>query len=246
MKLLIFIKIYKKLFFIYYILYKSKKMRFKFCGNVDCPDWLITEIIYISKITPVKLRILGNLICKYIMKEGDTVKIKKILEEMNLSPEEITIVISSLCFIIKSSAKFNIDDMMLSQELQQLGLPQDTADAISKVFKKNKDVLRNYLKEDIFSFKRVSDVHYKTSYCMADKYNNFDCTNEKENEAIEDNYIINSLEKAEITLCFDLKGKDKKKDGDKYLVNMDKETLGKLIQDLEYYSSVIKKYKEEA
>lgn len=85
---------------------------------------------------------------------------------------------------------------------------------------------------------------------MADKYNNFDCTNEKENEAIEDNYIIIniiiSLEKAEITLYFDLKGKYKKKNGDKYLVNMDKESLGKLIQVLEHYSSVIKKYKEEA
>ena len=221
-------------------------MKFKFCGNVDCPDWLITEITYLTKITPVKLRILGNLICKYIMKEGDTQKINKILEEMNLSSEEITIVISSLCFIIKSSAKFNVDDLMLSQELQQLGLPQDNADAISKVYKKNKEILRKYLKEDIFSFNKINDVHFKTSYCIADKYNNFDCTNEKENEAIEDNYIINSLEKAEITLCFDLKGKDKKKDGDKYLVNMDKETLGKLIQDLEYYSSVIKKYKEEA
>ena len=221
-------------------------MKFKFCGNVDCPDWLITEITYLTKITPVKLRILGNLICKYIMKEGDTQKINKILEEMNLSSEEITIVISSLCFIIKSSAKFNVDDLMLSQELQQLGLPQDNADAISKVYKKNKEILRKYLKEDIFSFNKINNIHFKASYCMADKYNNFDCTNEKENEAIEDNYIINSLEKAEITLCFDLKGKDKKKDGDKYLVNMDKETLGKLIQDLEYYSSVIKKYKEEA
>ena len=221
-------------------------MKFKFCGNVDCPDWLITEIIYLSKITPVKLRILGNLICKYIMKEGDTQKINKILEEMNLSPEEITIVISSLCFIIKNSGKFNVDDLILSQELQQLGLPQDNADAISKVYKKNKDILRNFLKEDIFSFNKINDVHYKTSYCIADKYNNFDCSNEKENEAIEDNFIINSLEKAEITLCFDLKGKDKKKEGGKYLVNMDKEALGKLIQDLENYSSVVKKYKEEA
>ena len=141
-------------------------MKFKFCGNVDCPDWLITEIVYLSKITPIKHRILGNLICKYIMKEGDTQKIKKMLEEMNLTQEEITIVISSLCFIIKSSAKFNVDDMMLSQELQQLGLPQDIADAISKVYKKNKDILRNYLKQDIFSFNRVSDVHYKTSYCL--------------------------------------------------------------------------------
>ena len=186
-------------------------MKFKFCGNVDCPDWLITEIVYLSKITPVKLRILGNLICKYIMKEGDTIKIKKILEEMNLTSEEITIVISSLCFIIKSSAKFNVDDMVLSQELQQLGLPQDTADAISKVYKKNKDILRGYLKEDIFSFNRVSDVHFKSSYCMADKYNDFDCKNEKESEEMnEDNYVINNLEKTEITLCFDLKERHKK------------------------------------
>ena len=222
-------------------------MKFKFCGNVDCPDWLITEITYLTKITPVKLRILGNLICKYIMKEGDTQKINKILEEMNLSPEEITIVISSLCFIIKSSGKFNVDDMMLSQELQQLGLPQDNADALSKVYKKNKDALRNFLKEDIFSFNKINDVHYKTGYCIADKYNYFDCSNEKENEDInEDNYIINSLEKTEITLCFGLKGKHKQENGEKYLVNMDKETLGKLIQDLENYSSVIKKYKEES
>ena len=217
-------------------------MKFKFCGNVDCPDWLITEIVYLSKITPVKLRILGNLICKYIMKDGDTVKIKKILEEMNLTPEEITIVISSLCFIIKSSAKFNVDDMILSQELQQLGLPQDTADAISKVYKKNKDILRDY------SFNRVSDIHFKSSYCMADKYNDFDCKNEKENEEMnEDNYVINNLEKTEITLCFDLKERNKKEgeENKKYLVNMNKETLGKLIQDLENYSNAIKKYKEE-
>ena len=222
-------------------------MKFKFCGNVDCPDWLITEIVYLSKITPIKHRILGNLICKYIMKEGDTQKIKKMLEEMNLTQEEITIVISSLCFIIKSSAKFNVDDMMLSQELQQLGLPQDIADAISKVYKKNKDILRNYLKQDIFSFNRVSDVHYKTSYCLADKYNDFECKNEKENEEInEDNYIINSLEKTEITLCFELKDRNKKdEENKKYLVNMNKETLGKLIQDLENYSNAIKKYKEE-
>ena len=222
-------------------------MKFKFCGNVDCPDWLITEIVYLSKITPVKLRILGNLICKYIMKEGDTQKIKKMLEEMNLSSEEVTIVISSLCFIIKSSAKFGVDDMILSQELQQLGLPQDIADAISKVYKKNKDILRNYLKEDIFSFNKVSDVHYKTSYCLADKYNDFDCKNEKENEEInEDNYNINSLEKTEITLCFDLKDRNKKEgENKKYLINLNKETLGKLIQDLENYSNAIKKYKED-
>ena len=218
-------------------------MKFKFCGNSDCPDWLITEITYLTKITPVKLRILGNLICKHIMKEGDLEKVNKILEEMNLSEEEIKIVISSLTFIIKSSGKFDVDDMMLSQELQQLGMPQDNADAIAKVYKKNKDALRVFLKDDIFSFNKITDVHFKTSYCIANKYNNFECVNEKESEEInEDNYNIGSMEKIDVTLCFDLKGNNL----DKYLVNMNKDTLGKLIQDLESYSKTIKKYKEES
>ena len=92
-------------------------------------------------------------------------------------------------------------------------------------------------------------MHYKTSYCLADNYTDFDCKNEKENEEInEDNYLIHNLEKTEITLCFDLKerNKNENEENNKYLVNMNKETLGKLIQDLENYSNAIKKYKEEA
>ena len=102
------------------------------------------------------------------------------------------------------------------------------------------------MKEDIFSFKKINDVHYKTSYFIEDKYNNFDCSKEKKSGEInEDNYIINSLEKTEITLCFELKGKNKKDNEEKYLVNIDKEVLGKLILDLENYSHTIEKYKEK-
>ena len=137
--------------------------------------------------------------------------------------------------------------MILSQELQKLGLPKDNVDAISKIYKKNKDTLRKFLKEDIFSFNKINDIYYKKSYFIADKYNNFYCSNEKESKEInKDNLTINSLEKTEITLCFDLKGKNKNNNNEKYLVNMDKETLRKLIQDLENYPNAIKKYMKEA
>ena len=60
--------------------------------------------------------------------------------------------------------------------------------------------------------------------------------NEKESEEInEENYTIKSLEKIRINLNFD----------DKYLLNIDKEILGKLIQDLEQCSKSIKKFKEQ-
>ncbi len=214
-------------------------MKFKFCGNRDCPDWLITEIIFLTKISSVKLRILSNQICKFILNKGENINdIKKILLDLNLSEKEASIVISVLDFIFRNASKFDVDDNILNQELQQLGLPQENAESISKVFKNQKNKLREFLKDDIFSFNVIKDINYKNSYTLCDNYTNFNCVNEKENELADDNYNILSLEKTRINLSFDI-GNDKN-----YVIAMDKDALGKLIQDLEKCSEVIKKYKE--
>ena len=212
-------------------------MKFKFCGNRDCPDWLITEIIFLTKISSVKLRILSNQICKFILSKGENINdIKKILLDLNLSEKEASIVISVLDFIFRNSSKFDVDDNILNQELQQLGLPQEIAESISKVFKREKNKLREFLKFDVFSFNSINNIDYKFSYSLCNQFNNFDYINEKESEEInEENYTIKSLEKIRINLNFD----------DKYLLNIDKEILGKLIQDLEQCSKSIKKFKEQ-
>ena len=214
-------------------------MRFKFCGNIDCPDWLITEITYLTKFTSVKLRIISNQICKFIINKGSNIQdLKKILDEMNLNEQESKIVISVLDFIFRNSAKFDVEDIALSQELQQLGLPQENAESISKVFKNQKLKLREFLKGDIFSFNIINDVNFKNSYTLSDNYTNFNYVNEKESELSEDNYNIQSLEKTRINLCFNIQNNKN------YVISMDKDSLGKLIQDLEKCSEVIKKYKE--
>ena len=214
-------------------------MRFKFCGNIDCPDWLITEITYLTKFTSVKLRIISNQICKFIINKGSNIQdLKKILDEMNLNEQESKIVISVLDFIFRNSAKFDVEDIALNQELQQLGLPQENAESISKVFKNQKLKLREFLKGDIFSFNIINDVNFKNSYTLSDNYTNFNYVNEKESELSEDNYNIQSLEKTRINLCFNIQNNKN------YVISMDKDSLGKLIQDLEKCSEVIKKYKE--
>ena len=214
-------------------------MRFKFCGNIDCPDWLITEITYLTKFTSVKLRIISNQICKFIINKGSNIQdLKKILDEMNLNEQESKIVISVLDFIFRNSAKFDVEDIALNQELQQLGLPQENAESISKVFKNQKLKLREFLKGDIFSFNIINDVNFKNSYTLSDNYTNFNYVNEKENELDEDNYNIQSLEKTRVNLCFNIQNNKN------YVISMDKDSLGKLIQDLEKCSEVIKKYKE--
>ncbi len=214
-------------------------MRFKFCGNIDCPDWLITEITYLTKFTSVKLRIISNQICRFIINKGANIQdLKKILDEMNLNEQESKIVISVLDFIFRNSAKFDVEDNALSQKLQQLGLPQENAESISKVFKNQKLKLREFLKNDIFSFNIINDVNFKNSYTLSDNYTNFNYVNEKESELSEDNYNIQSLEKTRINLCFNIQNNKN------YVISMDKDSLGKLIQDLEKCSEVIKKYKE--
>ena len=214
-------------------------MRFKFCGNIDCPDWLITEITYLTKFTSVKLRIISNQICRFIINKGANIQdLKKILDEMNLNEQESKIVISVLDFIFRNSAKFDVEDIALSQELQQLGLPQENAESISKVFKNQKLKLREFLKNDIFSFNIINDVNFRNSYTLSDNYTNFNYVNEKESELSEDNYNIQSLEKTRINLCFNIQNNKN------YVISMDKDSLGKLIQDLEKCSEVIKKYKE--
>ena len=111
-------------------------MKFKFCGNMDCPEWLVSEIIYLTKITNIKIRIISNNLISCILNDGKNYfEIRKTLEEMNFSDDEANVVMSVLEFILKNAAKFDVEDLILNQELQQLGLPQENAESISKVFK---------------------------------------------------------------------------------------------------------------
>ena len=68
-------------------------MKFKFCGNIDCPDWLITEIIFLTKISSVKLRILCNQICTFIItkcQNFEAIK-KKLMIDKELNEKSFTI-----------------------------------------------------------------------------------------------------------------------------------------------------------
>ena len=61
-------------------------MKFKFCGNMDCPEWLVSEIIYLTKITNIKIRIISNNLISCIINDGKNYSdIRKSLEDMNFS-----------------------------------------------------------------------------------------------------------------------------------------------------------------
>lgn len=216
-------------------------MKFKFCGNIDCPEWIITEITFLTKISTIKLRIICNNLINSLLKDYKNLKdIKKSLEEMNFTDEEATIIISVIEFIIKNSAKFDVEDMILNQELQQLGLPQENADSISKVFKNQKENLRKKLKTDIFEFNKIESVDYKINYILASKYSDYELSVLESDDLMfgeqKENYKIKNLE-TKINLNFNLTN------GGVYQISTNKEILGKFINDLEKSSEAIKKFK---
>ena len=163
-------------------------MKFKFCGNIDCPEWLITEISFLNKINAVKLRIVTTNLCTTIISgENKPEKSIKMIEEMGFSIDESYVICGMIHFIIKSSIKFEVDPVVLNQELQQLGLPQENADSIAKVFKSNFTALKNCQMENTFSHNSLnvknskeinsckdSDLEWKINYVLASNNKPFD------------------------------------------------------------------------
>lgn len=219
-------------------------MKFKFCGNIDCPEWLIAEITFLTKISTIKLRIICNNMVNCIISNGKNLNdIKKSIEDLKFSEDEAVIIISVLEFILKTSTKFEVDDFVLNQELQQLGLPNENADSISKVYKNTRENLKKKLKEDIFGFSKVISVDYKINYILANKYSGFEVSKSddfdfKNNTEKNAKLFINNLEtKVNLKLNLD--------SNEVCQMTLNKETLGKLINDLERASEKIKKLKSE-
>ncbi len=148
-------------------------MKFRFCGNVDCPEWFISEIVYLYKVNAIKIRIISTSIVQSILSNTYFSKAEKILEEMSFSEKEAKIIIASLFFIFKSSAKFEIDSLVLNQELQMLGLPLENIESIVKVYKLNEINLRDFFYKQTFSEKTADSIKYKISCVIADTWHDF-------------------------------------------------------------------------
>ncbi|NXV72912.1 COMD4 protein, partial [Atlantisia rogersi] len=99
--------------------------RFRFCGDLDCPDWVLAEIGALARVSSVKLK----LICAQVLQDllGDTIELSGAPLLASIPPAELGDVkatIAVLGIILSSAAKHNVDRESLSRELRQLELPK--------------------------------------------------------------------------------------------------------------------------
>ncbi|KAG8576014.1 hypothetical protein GDO81_009748 [Engystomops pustulosus] len=143
-------------------------MRFRFCGDLDCPDWVLAEISTLAKISSVKLK----LICVQVLKEqlGEAIDYEKVLKltaDARFESGDIKATVAVLSFILSSAAKHNVSGDNLSSELQQLGLPREHAVSLCRSYEEKQTALQETLRENSLRLSRLSSLSWRVDQTLS-------------------------------------------------------------------------------
>mmetsp|Transcript_165 Transcript_165/g.265 ORF Transcript_165/g.265 Transcript_165/m.265 type:complete len:249 (+) Transcript_165:41-787(+) len=139
-------------------------MRFRFCGDLDAPDWLLAEITTLSKIPAVQFRLLLKQVVQFILSGSiDYDEVAKVVQDSALEEghSDTKGAVSALHFALSNSAKYDVEDTTLLLEIQQLGLPKDNADAVAGAFREAKDEMRKMFSDRAYRVNAVKDVAWR-------------------------------------------------------------------------------------
>lgn len=78
---------------------------------------------------------------------------------------------ASIHFIITNSAKYDIDDKVLIQEIQQLGLPKENSETITKLYREHKDELADTLAKESYRISKLVSTDWRVDQIVAERIN---------------------------------------------------------------------------
>ncbi|KAG7521657.1 hypothetical protein JOB18_003813 [Solea senegalensis] len=156
-------------------------MRFRFCGDLDCPDWVLAEISTLAKISSVKMKLLCAQVLKDLLGEGiDYDKVAKLTADAKFESGDIKASVAVLSFILSSAAKHDVDSESLSSELQQLGLPkagvegknvqfdlEEHTTGLCKSYEDKHSALQDKLRETSLRLGQLEDVSWRVDYTLS-------------------------------------------------------------------------------
>eukprot|EP01132_Coremiostelium_polycephalum_P005832 gene5832-7258_t len=171
-------------------------MKFKFCGELDAPDWLLREISTLSKITNIRIKLLTVQIINTLA-SGENIdfeKVEKLVKDAGFVMSDIKAVIAAINFIVYNSVKNDVDETTLANELQQLGLPKEHCDSISRAFREHKDKLRSIFYNNTLKLPRLDSLDWRVDFLL-----NSNTVQEVNTPNIQLNFKIKNSSTGEIT-----------------------------------------------
>eukprot|EP00808_Paulinella_micropora_P007401 g72497.t1 len=145
-------------------------MKFRFCGGLDAPDWILAEVSVLSKMSSVRVKLISKQILQQLRGAGiDYEKVTKLTtsQRLNLGPGDVKAIMAALHFMLRNSAKYDVDEDTLLQELPQLGLPLDICQAIVKEFIKVKDNVRQHFATQTLRLPRIEETEWRVDYILS-------------------------------------------------------------------------------
>ncbi|NXN94549.1 COMD4 protein, partial [Rhinopomastus cyanomelas] len=141
--------------------------RFRFCGDLDCPDWVLAEISTLAK-SSVKLK----LICGQVLRDllGEAMEYEKILRltsDAKLELGDVKATIAVLGFVLCSAAKHGVDSESLASELQQLGLPKEHASGLCRCYEEKQSCLQDKLRARSLRLSRLGSVCWRVDHTLS-------------------------------------------------------------------------------
>ncbi|KAM5291742.1 COMM domain-containing protein 4 [Ctenodactylus gundi] len=142
--------------------------RFRFCGDLDCPDWVLAEISTLAKISSVKLRLLCSQVLKELLGQGiDYERILKLTADARFESGDVKATVAVLSFILSSAAKHSVDSESLSSELQQLGLPKEHAASLCRCYEEKQSPLQEHLRACSLRLNRLAGVGWRVDFTLS-------------------------------------------------------------------------------
>ncbi len=143
-------------------------MKFKFCGNHECPEWILSEIVILSKISSIKLRVLsGYIVAKIKGAHYDIAKLEKLCLDGGLTAAETKSALAVIEFVIRGAAKFQVDDAEMLKEIEQLGLPHECSESLVKAMSKDREALVAATKNSVLRLSKPLGVDYEVAFAVA-------------------------------------------------------------------------------
>uniref|UniRef100_A0A146M385 COMM domain-containing protein 4 n=2 Tax=Lygus hesperus TaxID=30085 RepID=A0A146M385_LYGHE len=134
-------------------------MKFRFCGDADCPDWLLMQINTLSSLDPDAFEEICTLIVKNLQgEELDYARLKERRKGANLDMSALKACTAGIAYIFRSGISYSVPSRELGAELEQLGLEPHLSSTFVKVYSEHFEALRKSAMDGMLTLPRPTQI----------------------------------------------------------------------------------------
>ena len=145
-------------------------MKFKFVGGSDAPEWVLGEMAVLSRISCVRLKLITRQVINELAGDGP-LDVDKIIKLVPRGPgfawPDIKAAVAAIAFIVQNATRADVDHAVLGAELQQLGLPRENSDGVSRPFRIHRERLRAQARADSLRAPRLLSLDWRLDAVLA-------------------------------------------------------------------------------